>query len=133
MSKTKVIIMGAAGRDFHNFNVVFRDDPGVEVVAFTAAQITGIAGRCYPPSLAGPLYPNGIPIVEERELEALCRAHAIDEVVFAYSDVSHEQVMHVGSRALAVGADFILLGPKRTMLSSSLPVIAIAAVRTGCG
>ena len=129
----RIVIVGAAGRDFHNFNVVFRDDPGAEVVAFTAAQITGIAGRSYPPSLAGPLYPNGIPIVEEGELEALCRAHAIDEVVFAYSDVSHEQVMHIASRVIAVGADFILLGPKRTMLSSSLPVIAIAAVRTGCG
>jgi predicted GTPase len=132
-SRRRIVIVGAAGRDFHNFNVVFRDDPGAEVVAFTAAQITGIAGRCYPPSLAGPLYPNGIPIAEERELEALCRAHAIDEVVFAYSDVSHEQVMHVASRALAVGADFILLGPRRTMLSSCIPVIAIAAVRTGCG
>lgn len=127
------MILGAAGRDFHNFNVVFRDDPGTEVVAFTAAQITGIAGRQYPPSLAGPLYPNGIPIAAESDLEALCRAHAIDEVVFAYSDVAHEQVMHIASRALAVGSDFILLGPKRTMLASALPVIAIAAVRTGCG
>ena len=102
-------------------------------VAFTAAQITGIAGRHYPPSLAGPLYPNGIPIVEESELEALCHAHAIDEVVFAYSDVAHEHVMHVASRALAAGANFILLGPKRTMLSCTIPVIAVAAVRTGCG
>jgi predicted GTPase len=131
--RRRIVILGAAGRDFHNFNVVFRADPGAEVVAFTAAQITGIASRYYPPSLAGPLYPKGIPIAEESELEALCRAHAIDEVVFAYSDVSHQEVMHIASRALAAGADFVLLGPKRTMLSSSLPVIAIAAVRTGAG
>jgi len=103
------------------------------VVAFTAAQVTGIAPRHYPPSLAGPLYPNGIPIAEESELEALCRTHVVDEVVFAYSDVSHENVMHIASRVLAAGADFVLLGPKRTMLSCSLPVIAIAAVRTGAG
>jgi predicted GTPase len=131
--RRRVVIVGAAGRDFHNFNVVFRDDPGADVVAFTAAQITGIARRHYPTSLAGPLYPTGIPIVPESELEALCRAHAVGEVVFAYSDVSHEHVMHIASRALAAGADFILLGPKRTMLSCSIPVIAIAAVRTGCG
>jgi predicted GTPase len=128
-----VVIVGAAGRDFHNFNTVYRDDPTAEVVAFTAAQIAGIAGRRYPPSLAGPLYPEGIPIVEEAELEELCRARSVGEVVFAYSDVPHEHVMHVASRALAAGADFALLGPKRTMLSSSLPVIAITAVRTGCG
>jgi predicted GTPase len=131
--RRRIVIVGAAGRDFHNFNVVFRDDPKTEVVAFTAAQITGIAGRRYPRSLAGPLYPNGIPIAAESELDALCRAHAIADVVFAYSDVAHEQVMHVASRALAAGADFVLLGPKRTMLSSALPVMAIAAVRTGCG
>lgn len=125
--------MGAAGRDFHNFNIVYRDDPAVDVVAFTAAQITGIDGRLYPPSLAGRLYAEGIPIVKEVELEGLCRAHCVDEVVFAYSDVPHEYVMHVASRALAAGADFTLLGPKRTMLQSSLPVIAITAVRTGCG
>jgi predicted GTPase len=128
-----VVIVGAAGRDFHNFNVVYRDDPSTEVVAFTAAQIAGIAGRTYPPALAGQLYPNGIPIVEEAELDALCASHAIDEVVFAYSDVSHAAVMHIASRSLAAGADFILLGPKRTMLRSAIPVVAVTAVRTGCG
>jgi predicted GTPase len=127
------VIVGAAGRDFHNFNVVYRDDPAVQVVAFTAAQIPGIAGRRYPSALAGGLYPHGIPIVEESELEFLCRDQSVDEVVFAYSDVPHEHVMHIASRALAVGADFTLLGPQRTMLRSSLPVIAITAVRTGCG
>ncbi len=105
----------------------------MQVVAFTAAQIPGIAGRRYPPSLAGRHYPDGIPVVEEAELERLCRAQQVDRVVFAYSDVPHEHVMHVASRALATGADFILLGPKRTMLRSSLPVIAVTAVRTGCG
>ena len=128
-----MVILGAAGRDFHNFNVVYRDDPTVEVVAFTAAQIPGIVGRRYPLELAGTLYPAGIPIVDEAELDALCRDQAISEVVFAYSDLSHEQVMHLGSRALAAGADFTLLGPRRTMLTSSLPVIAVTAVRTGCG
>ena len=132
-NRRRIIIVGAAGRDFHNFNVVYRNDPAVDVVAFTAAQIPGIAGRRYPASLAGPLYPDGIPIADEAELEALCRAHSVDEVVFAYSDVLHEHVMHIASRALAVGADFTLLGPKRTMLASSRPVIAITAVRTGCG
>ena len=132
--RRRAVIVGAAGRDFHNFNVVYRDDLATEVVAITAAaQIPSIAGRCYPPELAGPLYPRGIPIVAEAELEALCRAEAIDQVVFAYSDVSHQQVMHIASRALALGADFILLGPKRTMLHSSLPVIAVCATRTGCG
>ena len=131
--RRRVVIIGAAGRDFHNFNVVYRDDPASEVVTFTAAQIPGIAGRLYPPALAGPLYPHGIPIVDEEELETLCRDQAVDEVVFAYSDVPHEQVMHVASRALAVGADFILLGPKRTMLQSCVPVIAVCAMRTGCG
>ncbi len=129
----RVVIIGAAGRDFHNFNVVYRGDPDVRVVAFTAAQIPGISGRRYPLSLAGPRYPEGVPIIEESELEALCRREAVDEVVFAYSDVPHETVMHAGSRALAVGADFTLLGPKRTMLRSRRPVIAITAVRTGCG
>jgi predicted GTPase len=131
--RRRVIILGAAGRDFHNFNVVYRDNQAAQVCAFTAAQIPGIAGRRYPASLAGPLYPAGIPIADEAELEALCRAHSIEEVVFAYSDVLHEHVMHVASRALAAGADFILLGPRRTMLTSSLPVIAVTAVRTGCG
>jgi predicted GTPase len=113
--------------------MVYRDDPTTEVVAFTAAQITGIDDRRYPPSLAGRLYPEGIPIVKEAELERLCRARSVDEVIFAYSDVPHEYVMHVASRALAAGADFTLLGPKRTMLRSSLAVIAVTAVRTGCG
>jgi predicted GTPase len=131
--RRRVVIMGAAGRDFHNFNVVYRDDPNIEVVAFTAAQIPGIGGRVYPSSLAGSLYPHGIAIVEEAELERVCRTDAVDQVVFAYSDVPHEQVMHAASRALAVGADFVLLGPKRTMLHSSRPVIGICATRTGCG
>ncbi len=130
---TRIIILGAAGRDFHNFNTVYRDDPAVQVVAFTAAQIGGIAGRRYPPGLAGPLYPEGIPILEETELDGLLRREAIDQVVFAYSDVPHAHVMHLASRALAGGADFLLLGPKRTMIQASVPVIAISAVRTGCG
>lgn len=132
-AREKIVIMGAAGRDFHNFNVVYRDDPESEVVAFTAAQIPDIAGRNYPPSLAGPLYPEGIPIVEESELANLCRSNRIDKVIFAYSDVPHHQVMHLASIALASGADFELLGPKRTQLESSAPVIACCAVRTGCG
>lgn len=131
--RRRVVIMGAAGRDFHNFNVVYRDDPAEEVIAFTAAQIPGIGGRLYPSSLAGSLYPRGIPIVEEAKLESLCRAEAVDQVVFAYSDVSHPYVMHIASRVLALGADFVLLGPKATMLHSSLPVIAICATRTGSG
>jgi len=129
----RVVIVGAAGRDFHNFNVVYRDDPSSQVVAFTAAQIPGIADRRYPAALSGPLYPQGIPIVDEAELESVCRRHGVDEVVFAYSDVTHAVVMHLASRALAVGADFTLLGPKRTMLKSRLPVIAVSAARTGCG
>jgi predicted GTPase len=133
MQKTRIVIMGAAGRDFHNFNTVYRENPTVDVVAFTAAQITGIANRTYPPELAGPHYPQGIPILDESELESLCRRHAIDQVVFAYSDLTHIEVMHRASRALACGADFILLGPHRTMLKSCLPVIAVSAVRTGCG
>jgi predicted GTPase len=125
--------MGAAGRDFHNFNVVFRDDPGTEVAAFTAAQIPGIAGRRYPIELAGARYPNGIPIIPEIELSALIARERIDQVVFAYSDVTHAHVMHQASIALAAGADFVLLGPNRTMLTSRLPVIAVCAVRTGAG
>jgi len=131
--RTRVVILGAAGRDFHDFNVVYRDDPAVEVVAFTAAQIAGISGRRYPPSLAGPLYPLGIAIEDEANLEALCRQHDVGQVVFAYSDVPHTHVMHLASRALAQGADFVLLGPARTMLRAALPVIAVSAVRTGCG
>jgi predicted GTPase len=128
-----VLILGAAGRDFHSFNVALRHDPSRQVVAFTAAQIPGIAGRRYPPSLAGPLYPQGIPVEPEEELERLCRERAVDEVLFAYSDVSHAEVMHAASRALAAGADFGLLGPRRTMLRARVPVVAVSAVRTGCG
>jgi predicted GTPase len=131
--RIKLLIMGAAGRDFHNFNTVYRDDPASEVIAFTAAQIPDIAGRRYPAALAGDLYPEGIPIVDEAELEALCKMHRIDQVVFSYSDVPHSGVMHAASIALAQGADFLLLGPNRTMLKSSVPVIACCAVRTGCG
>ena len=131
--RTRVIIMGAAGRDFHNFNMVYREDPSSEVVAFTATQIPEIAGRYYPAALAGKHYPDGIPIVEETRLEQLCRDEHIDLVVFAYSDVAHDRVMHNASIALASGADFILLGPQRTMLQARVPVIACCAVRTGCG
>jgi predicted GTPase len=129
----KVIIMGAGGRDFHNFNVVYRDDPETEVVAFTAAQIPGIDDRRYPASLAGERYPEGIPIRPEEELVDLIRREAVDEVVLAYSDLSHEDVMHKASIALAAGADFGLLGPKATMLRSTKPVVAVCAARTGCG
>ena len=131
--KVRTVIMGAAGRDFHNFNTAYRDDATTEVVAFTAAQIPGIAERRYPSVLAGPRYPNGIPIEDEAELEAICRREGVERVVFAYSDVPHGTVMHAASRVLATGADFTLLGPGRTMLTSSRPVIAISAVRTGCG
>jgi predicted GTPase len=130
---TRVVILGAAGRDFHNFNVVYRDDTRVEVVAFTAAQIPRIARRRYPPGLAGPRYPGGIPIEPEEDLERMIRERGVDQVVFAYSDVSHEHVMHLASRTLAAGADFALLGPRRTMLRSPKPVVAVCAVRTGCG
>jgi predicted GTPase len=133
MNRKRVVIMGAAGRDFHDFNVVYRNDPGTEVVAFTATQIPGIAGRRYPAELAGPLYEGGIPILPETELERLIRDREVDEVVFAYSDVSHETVMHAASRVLAAGADFTLLGPARTMLKSRRPVLAVGATRTGAG
>jgi predicted GTPase len=129
----RIVILGAAGRDFHNFNMAYRDDPDVQVVAFTAAQIPGIAGRRYPAALAGPRYPSGIPIVDEADLESLCRSETVDEVVFAYSDVPHGHVMRLGARALALGADFSVLGPRRTMLRAGVPVIAVSAVRTGCG
>lgn len=125
--------MGAAGRDFHNFNLLYRSDPEVEVVAFAVTQIPGISDRRYPASLAGPYYPEGIPIHKEENLEELCRLHDVRQVVFAYSDVTHEHVMHLASRALATGADFLLLGPQRTMLQCHRPVVAISAVRTGCG
>ena len=130
---TPVVILGAAGRDFHNFNVVYRDDPSVRVVAFTAAQIPGIDKRCYPPSLAGPHYPRGIRIEPEDSLEMVCARDDVRQVVFSYSDVSHPHVMHLASRALAVGADFVLLGPKSTMLPATIPVIAVCGTRTGCG
>jgi len=133
MDRKRVVIMGAAGRDFHDFNVVYRNDPGVEVVAFTATQIPGIADRRYPAELAGPLYEQGIPIVPENELERVIRDEHVDTVVFAYSDVSHETVMHAASRVLAAGADFTLLGPDRTMLKSRRPVLAVGATRTGAG
>ncbi|MBI3782448.1 MAG: GTPase [Deltaproteobacteria bacterium] len=129
----RVLILGAAGRDFHNFNVVYRDDPATTVVGFTATQIPGISGRRYPASLAGPLYARGIPIADESQLETICKRQRVDQVVFAYSDVTHATVMHLASRALAVGVDFVLLGPQRTMLAAQCPVIAISAVRTGCG
>jgi len=129
----RIVIMGAAGRDFHNFNVVYRDDTDSEVIAFTAAQIPDIADRRYPPALAGPRYPDGIPIVPEEQLAELCRERDVAEVVFAYSDVAHTHVMHQASVSLAAGTDFVLLGPKRTMLHAKVPVIAICAVRTGCG
>jgi predicted GTPase len=127
----KTIIMGAGGRDFHNFNVAFRNDPNTEVVAFTATQIPGIADRVYPPALSG--YPQGIPIRPEEELTQLIQEHDVDEVVLAYSDLKHETVMHKASIVLAAGADFRLMGPDATMLHSSRPVVAVCAVRTGCG
>ena len=133
MQKKKVIIMGAAGRDFHNFNVYFRNNDAYEVVAFTATQIPGIEGRVYPTELAGPSYPKGIPIYPEEKLPDLIKRYDVDEVVFAYSDVSHEYVMHKASTALASGADFRLMGPKTTMLTAKVPVVAIGAVRTGSG
>ena len=131
--RKKVIIMGAAGRDFHNFNVFFRDNEEYEVVAFTATQIPDIEGRKYPPELAGKLYPNGIPIYSEDELEDLIKKFKVDFVVFAYSDVSHEYVMNRASRAMAAGASFMLLGPSHTMLTSTKTVISVCAVRTGSG
>src|ERR1041384_6829620 len=133
MQRTRVVIAGAAGRDFHNFNLVYRDNGDYEVVAFTATQIPNIEGRVYPAALAGDLYPGGIPILPESALEQLVREHEIDEVVFAYSDVTHEHVMHVGSRALAAGASYRLISPRETMLTSSKPVVAVCAVRTGSG
>ncbi|MCL5023060.1 MAG: GTPase [Nitrospirae bacterium] len=131
--KQRVIIMGAGGRDFHNFNRLYRQDPDCEVVAFTAAQIPFIERRIYPPELAGPYYPAGIPIRPEAELGALLSGAAADLVAFAYSDVSHEYVMHRASLALSLGADFVLHGPESTMLQSKVPVISVCAVRTGCG
>jgi predicted GTPase len=133
MPRKRLIIMGAAGRDFHNFNVCYRDNEAVEVVAFTATQIPRIDGRVYPPELAGRLYPKGIPIHSEDALTALIRQHAVDEVVFAYSDVSHEYVMHRASAVMGAGASFTLLGAAQTQLKSKVPVVAVCAVRTGSG
>ena len=131
--KKKVIIMGAAGRDFHNFNVYFRENKEYEVVAFTATQIPDIYGRKYPPELSGSLYPKGIRIYAEEKLTSLIEEHDIDEVVFAYSDLPYEYVMEKSAIVNAAGADFILLGPNSTMITSSKPLIAVCAVRTGCG
>ncbi|MCS6908681.1 MAG: cyclic 2,3-diphosphoglycerate synthase [Anaerolineales bacterium] len=133
MCATRILIMGAAGRDFHNFNVFYRNNPEVEVVAFTATQIPNIEGRLYPPELAGPRYPRGIPIYPEDDLIKLIREKEVDQVVFAYSDVPHEHVMHKASQVLAAGADFALLGTRHTQLKSTKPVVAVCAVRTGCG
>ena len=133
MKKRKTIIMGAAGRDFHNFNVFYKDNEGYEVVAFTATQIPNIADRKYPSELAGRLYPDGIPIYDEKELTGLIKEYKVDDVVFSYSDVPHEYVMHKASEVQAAGANFIILGAEQTMLKSKIPVIAVCAVRTGCG
>ncbi len=133
MTSDKVIIMGAAGRDFHNFNVYFRGNPAYQVVAFTATQIPNIEDRIYPPGLSGESYPEGIPIYPESELQNLIEELDVDQVVFAYSDVSHDYVMHKAAEVLAAGADLRLLGPKATMLQSELPIISICAVRTGAG
>ena len=132
-TRERLLILGAAGRDFHTFNVCFRDDPKVEIVGFTAAQIPGIENRRYPSSLSGPLYPDGIPIYPEADLEKLVHKRHIQRVIFAYSDLSHVAVMHLASRALACGADFSLIGPERSSLSSTRPVISVCAVRTGSG
>ncbi|MGB9771141.1 MAG: cyclic 2,3-diphosphoglycerate synthase [Candidatus Kapaibacteriota bacterium] len=131
--RTKVLILGAAGRDFHNFNVFFKNKPEYEVVGFTAAQIPNIDGRLYPSTLAGELYPNGIPIYSEDDLEDLIQRYDIDECVLSYSDLSYETVMHLGSRVIKAGAKFSMLGSRQTMLKSTKPVISVTAVRTGCG
>ncbi len=129
----RVIILGAGGRDFHNFNTYFRSRPSYRVMAFTATQIPGIENRIFPPELAGPLYPQGIPILPEEKLAEVVQKHGVQQVVFAYSDISHTEVMHKASLALSMGADFGFLGPDRTMLKASVPVISVCAVRTGCG
>ena len=133
MKKRKTLIMGAAGRDFHNFNVIFKDNEDYEVVAFTATQIPNIADRKYPSDLAGKLYPDGISIYDEKELTGLIKKHGVDDVVFSYSDVPHEYVMHKASEVQAAGASFVIMGAEQTMLKSKVPIIAICAVRTGCG
>jgi predicted GTPase len=131
--RTKAVILGAAGRDFHNFNVVFRSNPAYQVVAFTATQIPGIANRLYPPSLSGPRYPEGIPILPEEELPSLIQQHRVDWVYLSYSDLSHLGVMHKASLALASGASFGLLGSRHTYLQARVPVISVCAARTGDG
>ncbi len=131
--RKKVIIMGAAGRDFHNFNTVFRNKSKYEVVAFTATQIPDIEGRRYPASLAGEEYPNGIPILAEDDLEKIIKEEHVEEVIFSYSDVTHEHVMHLGSRVIAAGADYVLLGNRETMIKPKVPLISICATRTGSG
>ncbi len=133
MDRTRVLIMGAAGRDFHNFNTYFRDNERYEVVAFTATQIPGIEGRLYPAELAGKLYPQGIRIEDEANLEQLIREHNIDQVIFAYSDISYQYVMSKGAQVAAAGADFRLMGPGKTQVQSTKPVVSIGAVRTGSG
>ena len=133
MTRTRLLIMGAAGRDFHNFNVYYRDNPQVEVVAFTATQIPFIDDRRYPPELAGPLYPDGILIHPEEELEALIHQHKVEQVVFAYSDISLDYVMRQAARVMAAGASFVLLSPEQTMITARKPVVAVCAVRTGAG
>ncbi len=130
----RILILGAAGRDFHNFNVVFRNNPEYHVVAFTATQIPDIANRKYPAALAGQLlYPNGIPIVEEKDLETIIQEERVDSVVFSYSDISHQNLMHIASRVIAAGVDFWLLGTEHTQVKSKVPVVSVCAVRTGCG
>jgi predicted GTPase len=129
----RVLILGAAGRDFHDFNVIFRNNPEFRVVAFTATQIPDIAGRRYPAALAGELYPDGIPILEEDKMEQIIRDERVDEAVFAYSDVPYATLMHLASRAVAAGADFRLLAAERTQLTAEVPVVSVCAVRTGCG
>ncbi|PKQ37377.1 MAG: GTPase [Actinobacteria bacterium HGW-Actinobacteria-1] len=133
MPRTRTVIMGAAGRDFHDFLVRFRDDETTEIVAFTATQIPGIEGRTFPPELAGPLYPAGIPIVHERELSALIKEQGVERVIFAYSDIAHVDLMHKASQVIADGADFMLLGADPTMIPSTKPIISVCAVRTGVG
>ncbi len=133
MEKKRVLIMGAAGRDFHNYNVYFRDNEAYEVVCFTATQIPDIEGRKYPKELAGKLYPNGIPIYDEKDIIELIKKHNINLVVFAYSDVPHEYVMNKGSQVMAAGADFMVMGTESTWIKSNKPVISVCAIRTGCG